>query len=99
VSPVRLWPVCRQRGAGLSGAFLPRQTRQKTLSLQDSGVWVLAGAGGGAQDLWLTHAWPAFAWMTLRFRTHHAVAAEPLELTIGKPGLTDHAWRELRICV
>lgn len=66
------------------------------LSLQDTGLWALADT---AQDLRLVHAWPAFAWMTLRFHKQAVANADPLELTISKRGLSDDAWRELRICV
>lgn len=61
-------------------------------------MWTLADAEG-MQRLRLAHAWPAFAWMTLRFHTQDMVGADALELTISKHGLTDSAWRELRICV
>ena len=61
-------------------------------------MWALDEAGS-TQDLRLAHAWPAFAWMTLRFHVQKASGADALELTISKRGLTDDAWRELRICV
>src|SRR3546814_18588500 len=93
------WPVCRHRGAGLPGACCrPRPARKKILSLQASGLWALTGVQS-TQGLRLAHAWPAFAWMTLRFHNQDPADAEALELTISKRGLTDDAWRVFRICV
>ncbi|MCC2595152.1 hypothetical protein LKR43_02240 [Pusillimonas sp. MFBS29] len=98
VSPVRQWPVCPARRAGLAGVLTRSTQPQHTLSLLDSGLWSLDGPDG-APDLRLAHAWPAFAWMTLRFHKSDTAACRPLELTIKKRGLPDGAWRELRICV
>ena len=98
MSPVRQWPVCPKRGAGVAGILMKRPRPQHTLSLLASGHWVLSGPDR-TSGLRLAHAWPAFAWMTLRFHEREPTARRPLELTIKKRGLPDDAWRELRICV
>ncbi|NYT59747.1 hypothetical protein H0A65_12530 [Alcaligenaceae bacterium] len=77
---------------------MKRPGPQHTLSLLDSGLWKLSGPDS-ASGLRLAHAWPAFAWMTLRFHKSDTAPRHSLELTIKKRGLPDDAWRELRICV
>jgi len=97
--PVRQWPVCRNRWAGLVRAVTGRAKQGGgTLSLHASGLWQLA-LPAGAVDMRLVHAWPSSAWMALRFQSGDPAPQGPLELTIWKSGLSDHAWRELRLCV
>ncbi|MGB6105962.1 MAG: hypothetical protein WBF88_19160 [Pusillimonas sp.] len=99
MSSARQWPVCHKRRTGLSGVLTGRQRKRGILSLHDSGLWALAPPRGDA-NLRLVHAWPAFAWMTLRFQPPQGgVRGKPLELTVWKRGLPDDNWRELRVCV
>jgi len=98
--PVRQWPVCRKRWAGLFRALAGRPWQgSDTLSLDESGLWRLASPAGVTR-LRLAHAWPSSAWVALRFEPGHpASLGGPLELTVWRPGMPDHAWRELRLCI
>ncbi|HEY9572400.1 MAG TPA: hypothetical protein VIR76_04695 [Pusillimonas sp.] len=99
MTSIRHWPVRRIRWAGLLGAVtgVPLPIAD-TLSLSDSGVWLLATRGAG-RPLHLFHVWQAYAWITLRLRDSAPGATRPVQLTIWKFGLPAQAWRELCICV
>ena len=100
MSPVRQWPVSRQRHAtGKPGIRWPRRARRQQLTLSSAGQWALLDESNNSQPVHLLHAWPAFAWMTLRFHSPVSASGSPFELTINKSGLGESAWRELRICV
>jgi hypothetical protein len=63
-----------------------------TLSLRDSGFWEVA-LSGTTKTMRLTHAWPAFAWITLQFDdvdSSHPCA--PLELVIWKASMSGQQW-------
>lgn len=69
-----------------------------TLSLLDSGLWTVA-LYGTTTTMRLTHAWPAFAWITLQFRDPASVSSEPVELTIWRSTVSRQAWSELCVHV
>ena len=83
--------------------------RAVTIALVDAGVRVLAVDIDGAalegtvaaarRPMQLTHAWPAFAWVRLRFRAARETGSKDtmLELTIWKDSVSCQAWRELRV--
>lgn len=56
---------------------------------------------GLRQPLCLAHAWPAFAWMTLRFLDLDATNPKDtmLELTIWKSSVSPDAWRQLNVAI
>ena len=65
-----------------------------------AGGWEVNGPGK-RRSLVLIHAWPAFAWMTLRFRDMDAVNPKDtmLEITIWKSSVSPAAWRRLNVLV
>ncbi|MGP1616006.1 MAG: hypothetical protein ACTS5Y_13245, partial [Pollutimonas bauzanensis] len=68
-----------------------------TLSLRDCGLWEVA-LSGTRKTMYLTHAWPAFAWITLRFQDADASERQrPLELVVWRAGVPRRAWRALRV--
>ncbi|HWL28558.1 MAG TPA: hypothetical protein VNQ97_06585 [Burkholderiaceae bacterium] len=79
------WAICR---------ILKRRPPAGTLVLHGHGLWELRGATPPV-PLRLMHAWPAFGWMTLRFREDAAQAARPIELTIWKTCVSSDAWGQL----
>jgi hypothetical protein len=83
------WAVCR---------ILTRRPPAGTLVLHGHGLWELRGAAAPAL-LCLTHAWPAFGWITLRFHENASQASRPIELTIWKSGVSSEAWGRLRLHV
>ncbi|MBB5216772.1 hypothetical protein [Parapusillimonas granuli] len=83
----------------MAAALGRAQPAEAALTLEGAGRWAIR-QGGGARPLRLLRAWPAFAWVTLRFQDDAAGArGKPLELTIWKAGLEEEQWRELRRCV
>ncbi|MEO9121821.1 MAG: hypothetical protein ABI228_02355 [Burkholderiaceae bacterium] len=72
-------------------------------------VQLCAGPAGGWEvnqpgkrlSLVLIHAWPAFAWVTLRFRDVDATSPKDtmLEITIWKSSVSPDAWRRLNVLV
>ncbi|GAB2911202.1 hypothetical protein [Paralcaligenes ginsengisoli] len=70
------------------------------LRLDDSQGWLLDKAGA-QRLLHLAHAWPAFAWMSLRFNDPGAANPKEtmLELTVWKSSVSPEAWRQLCVLV
>lgn len=85
-----LWRFWRQRRYRSCGANAQLCFRETGWRYEQSGV---------VRPLALTHAWPAFAWMTLRFRALALVGRKEtmLELTLWKSSMPPDAWR--RLCV
>lgn len=100
MSMVGCWPVRPGRWAGLAKALgLAEPDAPATLTLQGAGHWAVSLAGT-VRPLRLVHAWPAFAWITLRFQDDAPAArGKPLEFTVWKAGLKEGEWRHLRRCV
>jgi hypothetical protein len=70
-----------------------------TLFLLESGLWEIAQLQRG-QALHLVHAWPAYAWTTLRFQPHEKCGADKtIEVTVWRSCVSAAAWRELHIHV
>ena len=70
-----------------------------TLSLLESGLWEIAQAQPG-KGLHLVHAWPAYAWTTLRFQPHAMCGTDKtIEVTVWRSCVSAAAWRELHIHV
>jgi hypothetical protein len=80
------------------GKPLFRGKTPATLEFDGARQWVLVNAAV-RRPLQLTHAWPAFAWVRLRFRAALAAGSKEtmLELTIWKASISPEAWRELRV--
>lgn len=83
------WAICR---------ILNRRSSVGTLVLHDHGLWELQGAAAPV-SLRLMHAWPAFGWITLRFKGDAGRAVRPIELTIWKTCVSSDAWGLLRLHV
>lgn len=69
-----------------------------TLSLLDCGLWK-AALHGTTTTMRLTHAWPAFAWMTLRLQDSASASSKPVEVTIWRSTVSRQAWSELCVHV
>lgn len=66
-----------------------------TLALRDGGLWEVA-LSGTKKNMRLTHAWPAFAWVTLQFHDPNSSKQQkPLELVVWKGNVSGPAWCEL----
>jgi hypothetical protein len=88
-----LWRFMRRRNAKPFRPVGP-------LTLSSEGVWHIQGsADAAAQPLSLVHAWPAFAWITLRFDRGAAINSKDtmLEVTLWKSGVAPDTWRRLRV--
>jgi hypothetical protein len=84
------WAICR---------ILKARPLASTLILHECGLWALQGSLAPVQ-LTLTHAWPAFGWITLRFHEGSArKASRPIELTIWKTCVSSAAWGQLCVHV
>lgn len=70
------------------------------LSIDNAGRWNYS-VGLLNRPLSLGHAWPGFAWVTLRFSELAATNSKDsmLELTIWKSSVTPEAWRQLCVCI
>ncbi len=84
--------------AYFAGKPLFQGQKQGTLEFDGAGQWALVDAAA-RRSLQLTHAWPAFAWVRLRFRAALAAGSKEtmLELTVWKASVSSEAWRELRM--
>jgi hypothetical protein len=86
----------------LAGAIVFRLFRRRasvlagTLSLLENGLWEYAGSGHTCR-LQLVHAWPSWAWATLRFREADTELSSFTEFTIWKASVSGRAWRRLRV--
>ncbi|TAM75305.1 MAG: hypothetical protein EPN46_10600 [Candidimonas sp.] len=69
-----------------------------TLEFDGERQWMLIQAAA-RRPLRLIHAWPAFAWVRLRFLSMAAAGSKEtmLELTVWKSSVSPEAWRELRV--
>lgn len=84
------WAICR---------ILKPRPPASTLVLHDHGLWELRGPLSSV-PLCLTHAWPAFGWITLRFQEDSPRnASRPIEFTIWKTCVSSAAWGQLCIHV
>ncbi|MEO6984623.1 MAG: protein YgfX [Paralcaligenes sp.] len=84
--------------AYFSGKPLFHRQAQVALEFEGERQWVLVDAAA-RRPMQLTHAWPAFAWVRLRFRAARETGSKDtmLELTIWKDSVSCQAWRELRV--
>ncbi len=84
------WGVCRiVQSHALAG----------TLSLRHDGLWELE-LPVTRKTMRLTHAWPAFAWITLQFHDIGSSGQQkPLELVVWKTEVSQRAWCELCVRV
>ena len=100
MTPSRHWSFRRLNPEGLWGVVTGKAIWSAgVLSLHDSGLWNLE-IHGRTQTVRLSHAWPAFAWITLRFDDKASGAPEDAtELTIWKHNVPAAAWSDLRRCV
>lgn len=100
MTPPRHWSFRRLSPEGLWGVIAGRAIWDTgVLSLHDSGLWNIE-LQGRTQHLRLNHAWPAFAWITLRFDDNAMTAPSgTIELTIWKHSMTPAAWSDLRRCI
>jgi hypothetical protein len=94
--PVALWPAWRL-GQCLRGASRAATTQ---LRADSSGIWEVDRLDK-RRSLVLVHAWPAFAWMTLRFRDVNTAGPKDtmLEITIWKSSVSPCSWRRLNVLV
>ncbi|RTZ42497.1 hypothetical protein EKL30_12400 [Candidimonas sp. SYP-B2681] len=70
-----------------------------TLSLRDSGLWEVA-LSGTKKTMRLTHAWPAFAWITLQFDdVDSSHSSAPLELVVWRASMSRSQWCALCVHV
>ncbi|PLC51724.1 hypothetical protein CR159_01480 [Pollutimonas subterranea] len=83
------WTICRMTD-------FPAQAG--TLSLRDGGLWEVT-LYGTTTTMCLTHAWPAFAWMTLQLRETAGASSKPIEVTIWRSTVSGQAWNELCVHV
>lgn len=95
--PVALWLAWRL-GRRLRSASRAAQTQLRADPA--AGLWGV-DRPGRRRSLVLIHAWPAFAWMTLRFRDLGATGPKDtmLEITIWKSSVSPNAWRRLNVLV
>lgn len=82
----------------LTGKPLFQGRAPAMLEFDGARQWVLVNAAA-RRPLQLTHAWPAFAWVRLRFCAALAAGSKEtmLELTVWKASVSPEAWRELRV--
>ncbi len=77
------WVVCR---------MIQFRSLPGTLSLRDCGFWEVA-LSGTKKTMRLTHAWPAFAWITLQFEdVESGHSSAPLELVVWRASLSRSQW-------
>ncbi|NYT62214.1 hypothetical protein H0A66_07790 [Alcaligenaceae bacterium] len=63
-----------------------------TLSLRDCGLWEVT-LSGEKKNMRLTHAWPAFAWITLQFHDpNSSKQQELLELVVWRGSVSRPYW-------
>lgn len=99
MTPPRHWSFRRLSLEGLWGGTGKTIWNAGVLSLHGSGLWEIEFQGR-TQAMRLDHAWPAFAWITLRFNGKAMTApVDSIELTIWKHSVTAAAWSDLRRCV
>jgi hypothetical protein len=94
--PVALWLAWR-----LGQRFRRAGCAAKTqLRAGPAGGWEV-NQPGKRRSLVLIHAWPTFAWVTLRFRDPDAASPKDtmLEITLWKSSVSPDAWRRLNVLV